>query len=209
VSNRSKLQEYRTFVAQALRQPSRVGAVLPTSRHVAAAMADIVPVSGTPTVLELGPGTGALSEAIRHRLPEGGRQLAVEIDPAMVHYLRAAKPWLHVVEGDAADLRGALDSVGITQVDAVITSLPWTLLSPQKQRHLLEEIGKVLHAHGAFTAITYLTAMLRPSSAGLFANALQDTFDEVLPRSLIWRNAPPARIYVCRRPVMAALPALD
>ena len=33
-----------------------------------------------------------------------------------------------------------------------------------------------------------------------FTELLRETFEEVLPRSTVWRNVPPARVYVCRRP---------
>ena len=199
MSMHARLHEYGTFVARAVRRPSTVGAVLPTSRHVAAAVAMVVPTSGTPVVLELGPGTGALSSAIRDRLPAGGRHLAVEIDPAMVRYLRRTKPWLQVIEGDAAHLRPLLAEQGITQVDAVISSIPWTLLPPESQRELLGEAGAALREDGVFTSVTYLTTLWRAATRA-FVRALGDTFDEVLPRSAVWRNLPPARVYVCRRP---------
>ncbi|MCI2417148.1 methyltransferase domain-containing protein [Saccharopolyspora sp. K220] len=199
MSKRKKLGEYWTFLTRALRRPSTVGAVLPTSRHVAAAVAAVVPSYGTPTVLELGPGTGALSGPIQRRLAEGARHLAVEIDPEMVRYLHRAKPWLEVIEGDATHLRKLLDTAGVYRVDAVISSIPWTLLPPDKQRELLQEAASVMAPGGVFTTVTYLTTLWRPATHA-FVEALHDTFDEVLPRTAVWRNVPPARIYACRRP---------
>ena len=196
---RKTLSEYKTFVQRAARRPSTVGAVLPTSNHVAEAIAEVLPASGTPTVLELGPGTGALSDAIHRRLPEGANHLAVEIDPEMVRYLRTTKPWLRIIEGDATDLGRLLSSVGTTRVDAVVSSIPWTLLSPEKQRELLDETARALTANGVFTAITYLTALWRKNTTA-FIGELHQAFDEVLPRATVWRNVPPGRIYVCRQP---------
>ncbi|GAA4620680.1 class I SAM-dependent methyltransferase [Saccharopolyspora hordei] len=199
MSKRRKLREYWTFLSSAARQPSTVGAVLPTSQHVAEAVAAFVPSSGTPTVLELGPGTGRLSEPIQRRLGDQGRHLAVEIDPKMVRYLQRTKPWLRVIEGDATHLRKLLDDAGVDRVDAVISSIPWTLLPREKQRELLHEAASVMSADGVFTTVTYLTALWRPSSQK-FVEALEDSFDEVTPRATVWRNVPPARIYACRRP---------
>jgi phosphatidylethanolamine/phosphatidyl-N-methylethanolamine N-methyltransferase len=199
VSKRKRLREYWTFLNRAVRQPSTVGAVLPTSRYVAAAVAAVVPSYGAPTVLELGPGTGALSGPIQRRLAEGARHLAVEIDPKMVRYLHRTKPWLEVIEGDATHLRKLVDEAGADQVDAVISSIPWTLLPPDKQRELLLQVASVMTPTGVFTTVTYLTTLWRPQTRA-FVAALHDTFDEVLPRTAVWRNVPPARIYVCRRP---------
>ncbi|GAA4844353.1 class I SAM-dependent methyltransferase [Saccharopolyspora rosea] len=194
-----KLHEYWIFLTRAVRRPSTVGALLPTSRYVAAAVADVVPGSGRPTVLELGPGTGALSDAIQPRLPPGARHLAVEIDPEMVRYLRTRKPWLEVIEGDVAQLRTLLRDAGVGEVDAVISSIPWTLLPPDKQRELLREAASVLTPTGVFTTVTYLTTLWRAPTRA-FTRALAETFEEVLPRAAVWRNIPPTRVYVCRRP---------
>ncbi|RKT85084.1 Phospholipid N-methyltransferase [Saccharopolyspora antimicrobica] len=199
MSKRKKLREYWTFLNSAARQPATVGAVLPTSRYVAEAVAAVVPSSGAPTVLELGPGTGALSGPIQRRLSEGARHLAVEIDPKMVQFLERTKPWLEVIEGDATHLRKILDAAGVDKVDAVISSIPWTLLTPEKQRELLHEAASVMSADGVFTTVTYLTTLWRPPTRA-FLDALHDTFDEIMPRTAVWRNVPPARVYACRRP---------
>lgn len=195
----SKPQEYLTFMHRAVRSPSTVGAVLPTSRYVATAVADLVPTQEPCTVLELGPGTGALSGPLHRRIAPGSRHLAVELDPELVAYLRETKPWLEVVQGDAHHLRKILADLEIDQVDAVISSIPWTLLPPDRQRTLLAEVASVMSDSAVFTTVTYLTTLWREQTRA-FVGALEDTFDEVLPRSAVWRNVPPARIYACRRP---------
>lgn len=199
MGNGDKWRENLTFLTRAARQPTTMGAVLPTSQHVAGAVADLVPSFGSPVVLELGPGTGALSDQIHTRLPEGARHLAMEIDPELVRYLRDAKPWLEVFEGDAADLGALLESAGVHRVDAVISSIPWTLLPAHKQRELLGRISAVLSPAGVFTTVTYVTTLWRAQTRAFLA-ILQETFDEVLPRSTVWANLPPARVYACRRP---------
>ncbi len=200
MNNQAKLREYRTFVTRALQQPSTVGAVLPTSEHVAKAVARVVPASGAARVLELGPGTGALSNALHERLPAAADHFAVEIDPELVRYLRNAKPWLEVIEGDARHLTDLLAATGREQVDAVISSIPWTLLPAEQQRALLGEVSKALTPQGVFTTVTYLTTLWRANTIA-FTRLLEETFEEVLPRSAVWRNVPPARVYACRRPI--------
>lgn len=201
----TKLQEYRTFMTQAAREPNTVGAVLPTSRHVARAVADVVPASGSPTVLELGPGTGALSDALHQRIPAGSRHVAIEVDPELVRYLRSAKPWLDVLEGDATYVRELLEPLGVTRVDAVISSIPWTLLEPLKQREVLAALGEVMAPTAVFTTVTYLTTLWR-SNTIKFVDQLHQAFEEVTPRAAVWRNVPPARVYICRRPKAGLTP---
>ncbi|MBA8824368.1 phospholipid N-methyltransferase [Saccharopolyspora lacisalsi] len=196
----SLLEEYRTFVARAWRDPATVGAVIPSSPVLAREIASIVPTAGSPVVVELGPGTGALSSAVAERLPAGGRHIALELDPGMVEHLRTNMPQLEVIEGDATDLGRILREAGVESVDAVVSGLPWSLFPGESQGRILSEVGGVLAPGGAFTTIAYALA-LGSTGARLFRRRLERGFDEVVMTRTVWRNMPPARTYICRRPV--------
>ncbi|NYH78266.1 phospholipid N-methyltransferase [Actinopolyspora biskrensis] len=196
----SPLAEYRTFVTRAVREPSTIGAVLPSSPVLAREMAAVVPSTDRPVVVELGPGTGALSGAIAQRVPEGGRHVAVEVDPGMCEHLRSTCPGLEVIEGDAKRLGQLLADSGIRSVDAVVSGLPWSIFAGESQRRILREVGSVLAPGGGFTTIAYAHALGLPG-ARLFRRRLGSLFDEVITSRTVWRNVPPARVYVCRRPV--------
>ena len=202
VRARSALADYRSFVLRAAREPGTVGAVAPSSRYLAREMASVVPSTGTPVVVELGPGTGALSPAVADRLPSGGRHLAVELDPGMISHLRTNLPWLEVVEGNAAALSTLLRERGIERVDAVVSGLPWSIFPVDLQNSILREVGVALAPGGAFTTFAYVHA-LGMAGARAFRSRLDTAFDEVVTTRTVWRNVPPARTYVCRRPVAA------
>ncbi|MEU9886850.1 methyltransferase domain-containing protein [Sphaerisporangium sp. NPDC051011] len=195
--------DLRAFMGVALRRQRVVGAVAPSSPALARALTTIVPSSGTPVVVELGAGTGPISEAIRGRIAPGGRQIAVDVDPAMVDHLRRTRPWLEVLYGDAADLGALLASAGVGRVDAVVSTLPWSLFPVPRQVRMLEEIGGVLTPAGAFTTVTYLPALLL-RGAHEFRRRLGRAFEEVLITGPVWRNIPPGLAYVCRRPLPAS-----
>jgi phosphatidylethanolamine/phosphatidyl-N-methylethanolamine N-methyltransferase len=195
----SMLANYRTFLERAVRKPNLVGAVAPSSPNLAREMAAVVPSTGRPVVVELGPGTGALSGAIAERLPADGRQMAIELDSGMIEYLRVELPWLEVIQGDAARLGELLGAAGIGKVDAVVSGLPWSIFPARLQQDILDQVGAVLAPGGAFTTFAYVHA-LGMSGARQFRRRLDLSFDEVLTSHTVWRNVPPARIYVCRRP---------
>jgi phosphatidylethanolamine/phosphatidyl-N-methylethanolamine N-methyltransferase len=190
---------HRAFLASALRRPATMGAVAPSSERLAAVLASVVPTRGEPVVVELGPGTGAVSAVIARRLPPGGRHLAVELDPDMVAYLRGTRPELEVVHGNAADLGDLLAERGIERVDAVICGLPWALFDEATQTRLLAAISGAVGTTGAFTTFAYLHGMTL-SAARRFRGSLRRTFEEVVVSATVWRNVPPAFVYVCRRP---------
>ncbi|MBE9375303.1 methyltransferase domain-containing protein [Saccharopolyspora sp. HNM0983] len=162
-------------------------------------MAAVVPSGDAPVVVELGPGTGSLSRAVSARMPSAGRHIAVELDPGMADYLRTRLPWLEVVEGDAAELDQLLANAGVGSVDAVISGLPWSIFPADAQHAILHQVGGMLAPGAAFTTFAYLHALGMSGARG-FRRRLDENFDEVLTSRTVWRNAPPARIYTCRRP---------
>lgn len=184
-----------------MRAPATVGAVAPSSPQLCAVLSSIVPRTGTPTVVELGPGTGAVSAVIDERLPAGARHLAVELDVEMVEYLRRTRPGLEVVPGDARDLGTLLADRGVDHVDAVICGLPWALFDDATQLAVLAEVSRAIGDTGAFTTFAYLHGMTL-AAARQFRRTLRATFDEVLVSATVWRNVPPAFVYVCRRPIL-------
>ena len=189
----------RAFLSAAVRRPATMGAIAPSSPRLGAVLASIVPSTGAPVVVELGPGTGAVSAVIAQRLPAGARHLAVELDPDMVAFLRRTRPELEVVPGNAANLGALLAERGISSVDAVICGLPWALFDDPTQTALLAEISRAIGSTGAFTTFAYLHGMTL-GAARRFRRTLRETFDEVLVTATVWRNLPPAFVYVCRRP---------
>jgi phospholipid N-methyltransferase len=189
----------RAFLAAALRNPGKVGAVAPTSEGMAELLTRIVPRSGTPVVVELGPGTGAVTGVIDNRLPPGARHVAVEVDPAMAAFLQRTHPGLEVIEGDAVKLGALLAEHGVEHADAVVSGLPWSLFDDETQVSILAQIADVVGSEGAFTTFAYRHGLVL-SAARRFRRTLHETFEEVLVTATVWRNLPPAFVYVCRRP---------
>ncbi|GAB2746584.1 methyltransferase domain-containing protein [Salinifilum aidingensis] len=195
----NKVSEYRTFLDNAVRKPRMMGAATPTSSAVAATVAQVVPTTGEPVVVELGPGTGSLSEGIHRRLPGGARHIGIELGAELADHLRTHKPWMEVVHGDARELGSLLAGLGVERADAVISSIPWSLLDEEQQQRILDQAAGVLGGAGAFTAVTYLP-VARSSSGRRFRQRIDRTFDEVLTHTT-WRNLPPILHYLCRRPL--------
>ena len=88
----------------------------------------------------------------------------------------------------------------IDHVDAVVCGLPWALFDDPTQVAILHEISRVIGAGGAFTTFAYVHGMAL-GAARRFRRTLRGAFEEVLVSATVWRNVPPAFVYVCRRPV--------
>lgn len=187
------------FVAATVRNPKAVGAAAPSSRALAARMASAVPDTvETPTVVEIGAGTGAFTRLASERVPAGGRYIAIERDEHMARHLERNHPDIEVVNGDAAELGKILADRGVTSVDAVLCGLPWSLFTVELQRRILGEITAAMAPHAVFTTFAYVHAARIPGSKR-FRAEIEAVFEDVEAQSPVWWNLPPAMTYLCRR----------
>jgi phosphatidylethanolamine/phosphatidyl-N-methylethanolamine N-methyltransferase len=116
-----------TFLLEFLRDPLTVGAVAPSGTALAGAATATVPRTGSPVVVELGPGTGT----IQRRLAGRSRHIAVEVNSRFARRLAARHPGVDVVTTDAADLAAVLAQRGLDRADVVVSGLPWAAGSPR------------------------------------------------------------------------------
>ncbi|WP_037077299.1 class I SAM-dependent methyltransferase [Pseudonocardia spinosispora] len=191
------------FLAAALRRPGVVGAVAPSSHSLGQVLATVVPTRGEPTVVELGPGTGTVSRAIEQRLPSEGVHYGIEIDDAMADHLERTRPRMRVLRGDVAQLRAILGRDDVSRADAVVSGLPWSLFSADRQAELLTQIRRFLAPGAGFSTFAYrhTTPLF---SAQRFREMLHTHFDEVVETRTVWRNVPPAFVYICHKPLTRA-----
>ncbi|MFI2709581.1 class I SAM-dependent methyltransferase [Micromonospora sp. NPDC018662] len=188
------------FLGQFARHPFTTGAVLPSGMILAWDITAAVPRHGHPLVVELGPGTGAFTRAIQHRLAGRGRHLAVELNPSFATALARRHPAVQVVRADAAALDRVLADRQLPAADVVVSGLPWAAFGAGRQLAVLDAVLRALRPDGVFTTFAYRHALAtRP--ARRFKRLLAGGFEEVTIGRTVWTNLPPALVYHCRRPV--------
>lgn len=189
----------RVFGAAALRDQRTVGAIAPSSTRLALQLAAIVPEHGEPVVVELGPGTGAVTRAISARLAGRGHHLALEAKPELLAYLRERYPQVLAHHADAGEIATLLAAHQLGTAHTIISGLPWSLFPAPTQHRLLRRISGCLRADGVFTTFAYLHGLPLPRARS-FRRMLNEHFGEVLSTPPVWANLPPAITYICRAP---------
>ncbi|UBU17741.1 class I SAM-dependent methyltransferase [Nonomuraea gerenzanensis] len=187
------------FLGQFLRNPAAIGALAPSSRHLAAAVCAPVPEKGEPIVVELGPGTGPFTAEIQQRLGGRGHHLAVELNERMAGLLAERFPKVDVANEDATRLGELLAERGLRMADVVVSGLPWAAFPSQLQHELLGAVTGAMSPGAAFTTFSYIHA-IPLSSARRFRALLAERFEEVVLGRTVWRNTPPAFVFHARRP---------
>ncbi|MFH0770962.1 MAG: rRNA adenine N-6-methyltransferase family protein [Candidatus Peregrinibacteria bacterium] len=154
--------EAAEFFVQGVRHPFSVGSVFPTPPRIVRAVVDLMEVRRGDTVLELGPGSGAFTREILHRMGEGGdsgvessQLIAIELIEGFarrLHAITGGNGCLRVVHGTAADLRRILCEHRIGQADRVLSGIPFSTLSEHEGRAIVFAVKEVLAPQGRFIA---------------------------------------------------------
>src|ERR1017187_5844281 len=186
------LNDSTLFLREWLANPQRTGAVAPSSPKLAAAMARWLPSDPESYVLELGPGTGAVTQALIERGLREERLEAIENNPKMARLLRQRFPRAHIITGDAWQLDVLLRECHepIESVGAVISSLPLLNFTPSECGTLVEKILAILDHGGKWVQYSYHLGNGPHKSATHFRR---------LASKIIWLNLPPARVNVYQK----------
>lgn len=195
------------FLREFVRHPLHTASCLPSSRALALAAGAPVPETGDPVVVELGPGTGAVTDVIAERLGGRGHHLAVELNPRLAALLQRRHPGLDVAVADARDLPTLLAERGCGGVDVVVSGLPWAAY-PAVGPRLTDVVAGVLHPAGAVTQLGYVWTRWMPPARRLRA-WLGDAFEEVVVGRSVLANLPPAFVLTARRPRRGPAAAVD
>lgn len=178
------------FVGAMLSSPKHTGAVAPTARETADLMASYIDLTSGLPVLELGPGTGAITRAIIDRGVTPARLWSVEFSPRFCRHLRAAWSGMHVIEGDAFDLDTTLGPDGPDLFDCVISGLPLLNFEPAMRQRLMEGALARLAPGRPFVQFSY---GVRPPIES------RDPSVGVSCSRWVLRNLPPARVWAYTR----------
>jgi phospholipid N-methyltransferase len=198
VTSRRTIGEYLMFLGKFLRNPRHVGSVAPSSAALGREMARAVPRDAGSIVVELGPGTGALTSHVLAALTPGARFLVVEIDREFCERLRARWPNLDCECGSAAELPAMVAARHWPGVDHVLSGLPFASLPTAVSRAILDAIETSLRPGGTFTTFQYVHAYATPPAARFRADMAR-RFGPLVSRTLVLRNVPPAYVLTWKR----------
>jgi len=188
------------FLKRWLRRPFAMGAVVPSGRLLAEAMAraTLAAMAGRDGhVIELGAGTGHVTKALLAAGVPPARLALVERDAELAAFLRRHFRGPQIVEGDAARLPRLLAAHGIERIAAVVSSLPLLSLPAEVVNGIVNSVFETLPRGAALVQFTYGPAPPVP-------RALRERLHlQAASGRRIWRNVPPAVVWTFMRPAAA------
>ncbi|HEX2509724.1 MAG TPA: rRNA adenine N-6-methyltransferase family protein [Microvirga sp.] len=185
-----RFEDEARFLRSWLERPLVTGAVTPSSRMLARTMASYVDPRTPGPVIELGPGTGPVTDALVRRGIAQDRLVLVEYNPAFCQLLKRRFPKATIIQGDAYDIGEALGEVLTEPAAATVSSLP-LFTKPMEQRlDLLTAAQDVMHANAPFIQFTYAVVPPLPARSKHYT---------ARGSNRVWLNLPPARVWVYRK----------
>jgi phospholipid N-methyltransferase len=202
------LTEYRLFLKEFVRRYHTTGAVLPSGRSLASALCRHVgrPGVGPQRILEVGPGTGAVTSTLVERVGPGDRVCLVEVNDAFVSCLRDAfrdKPSFRAVADRCELVHGRVEDLpGDGTYDIIISGLPLTNFAVDDVREIIRQFSRLLRPGGVLSFFEYIAIRsIRSVVSGrddrqrlrAIGSVLSETLDgREFKRDWIWPNIPPA-----------------
>jgi phosphatidylethanolamine/phosphatidyl-N-methylethanolamine N-methyltransferase len=177
------------FFRRWLANPLQMGSVVPSSPALCRRLVQQTRYAPDEAVIELGGGTGVVSQALLKSGLPGERLYVVEIVRDMANHLRSELPTANVIEGDARRLPELIPQQWHGKIGTVIVGIPLVLLPVAEQRRFVDAIEAVAPGRG-FICYTYSFASPLPfKKLGLIAKHEAWTPLNIPPAS-VWRYTP-------------------
>ncbi|GLQ95680.1 class I SAM-dependent methyltransferase [Dyella mobilis] len=185
-------EQQLTFFREWMKHPLQMASVLPSGRPLARMMVSAMPAKAS-CVVELGAGTGVITEALLHHGVSPSQLLVLEMNATLHGVLRRRFPQAQVLCADARHVSELAQRTGVLApagADAILSSLGLLAMPPEVQRDIVAAAFAVLRPGGVFVQYTY---------------GWRSPLDEQVRRQLrlrctrvgmVWRNLPPAHVYV-------------
>lgn len=177
------------FLRRLILRPRAIGAIAPSSPALARKIASQIDPVYPGVVLELGPGTGVVTEALIARGISVDRLIAIEADPALARLMRARFPALQILEGDAFDLDRILPNSELGELAGAASGLPLLNFPAARRRALIASALARMAPGRPFVQFSY----------GITAPVPPDNEISVEQTGFVLANLPPARVWVYRK----------
>lgn len=195
ISTNHKVQFFRNWLAS----PGTTGAVWPSSRQLAQQMLAELNLAPGEGIVELGPGTGAITRELLPHLSSPAQYLGIELSSQFLILLNAQFPDLKFVQGDARETHVLVEQHLSCPVKYVLSSLPFSNQTPATQQAIIESISRCLAPNGLFRTYQYALAYWLPRAVR-FRELTSAILCHQSRSTILIRNLPPAFVLTWTNP---------
>jgi len=177
------------FLRAWMRAPLVTAAILPSGPFLSRALAAAVDPTTPGPIVELGPGTGAVTGALVDRGIAPERLILIEYLPEFCEVLRRRYPAARIIAGDAFEAPKIVKHLNVGPLSAVVSCLPLYANAPQSRERLLQGMLELGPKGMPFVQATNFPRSPIPFDPADIAGA---------PSPRIWFNLFPAFVWTYR-----------
>jgi phospholipid N-methyltransferase len=150
------------FARNFFKHPSMLGSVVPSSPFLVKRLMSEIDWDRTRILVEFGPGVGTITREILKRMRSDAVLLVIELNEEFVEYLNTTlrDPRIRVIHGSAKHVRRILAEHGLARADAIISSIPYSLLPETLRQEIVNESRQALKAEGSLLVFQYNRTLL-------------------------------------------------
>jgi len=178
------------FLLQYIIRPRTVGAIMPSSKHLAEKMIDAIDFNNAEYIVEYGPGTGVFTDKLINRRKRSTVILLIEYNYEF--FISLNKKYkdesnMFVIHGSAENVDKYLTDYNVPYVDYVVSGLPFASLPKKVSSIILNKTKSILRENGEFITFQYT----------LFMKQYINKYFGIINVNREYRNIPPAYILNC------------
>jgi phosphatidylethanolamine/phosphatidyl-N-methylethanolamine N-methyltransferase len=187
-------EESKLLFKQWLKSPMQIGTFAPISLKLAHLTANQLEVNNSPTVVEIGAGTGRLTQALLAKGVNIDKLAMIDLDPRMCDFLKYSLQSLYqtktkfkIVQGNAEKLPDLIPKAWVGKVDYVVSAIPLMCFEEAIRERIIQAALDVLNpVTGSIYHVTY-----SPVSPIKFMEG------DILQKRVVslWGNMPPGFVW--------------
>lgn len=175
------------FFSESLKNLKEVGTVTRSSRFLCRNIAKQIDFEGAKTILDLGAGDGVISlQLLKHMGPET-KLVAFEVNETFCDQLENIDdPRFSFSSQSAEELTEVLQKMGITQVDYIVSAIPFTVIPDDIAFNIVNQCKSLIKPGGKFIQVHY-SLIKKNMYKKIFGN---------VKVNFVFKNLPPAFLLV-------------
>lgn len=179
----------RKFLKTFFSERKQVGAVAPSSRFLVNSMCNKINFNDAKVIVELGPGTGVFTSELLKRASKDCEIILFELNDTFYDMLKEKfkDSRLTILNESADKVLDVLKDKGIDKADAVLSSLPLTVIPDPVKTDIVNNSHECLKDGGVYVQYQY-SLNAKKKLEGRYGN---------LKLGFVPVNIPPAFVYTC------------
>lgn len=180
---------FREFI----KNPAEIGTITYSSRFLSRKMIEKVDFDRSNVIVEVGPGTGAITREIVKNIRTHSDYLLIESSARMADFIQSQISHVDIAVTSAEHIRAELDRRNLDKCDVIISGLPWVNMPEELQSSLLNAFYEVLADDGMICTYNYMFAYPFRRAKN-FRRLARQKFSHISVENYSLLNIPPALV---------------